>query len=115
MQISKEIFKAAIALAYMKGQTNAKFIPDFLVTRSYADKLLDELMIAAGKNEKLIASGEATKECYDCIYKQNVPGNAHIMCNNPDPDMTGNPHGIKNGWFIYPELFDLNHKYQILC
>lgn len=44
--------------------------------------------------------------CYKCVYKRNVPGNAHIKCNNPDPDMTGDPHGIRNGWYIYPMLFD---------
>ena len=42
---------------------------------------------------------ERTKinECYRCVHKRNTPGDAHIACNNPDPDMTGNPHGIKNG------------------
>lgn len=45
-------------------------------------------------------------ECYKCRYKREVAGNAHIACINPDPTMTGNPHGIKNGWFIYPILFD---------
>ena len=51
---------------------------------------------------------ERTKinECYRCVHKRNTPGDAHIACNNPDPDMTGNPHGIKNGWFWYPLLFD---------
>ncbi len=44
--------------------------------------------------------------CYKCKYKQTVPGNAHIMCTKPDPKMTGDPHGIRNGWFIYPVLFD---------
>lgn len=45
-------------------------------------------------------------ECYSCMHRENVPGNAHIKCNNPDKDMTGHPHGIKNGWFYYPILFD---------
>ena len=49
---------------------------------------------------------DMTKECYSCKHKRNVPGNAHILCANPDPEMTGDPHGIKNGWFIYPILFD---------
>ena len=45
-------------------------------------------------------------ECGKCIHKRSVPGNCHIECAKPDPDMTGDPHGIKNGWFIYPLLFD---------
>jgi hypothetical protein len=35
-----------------------------------------------------------------------VPGNCHIACSNPDMHMTGNKHGIVNGWFFYPVLFD---------
>ena len=45
-------------------------------------------------------------ECWDCRSKREVPGNAHIACATPDVDMTGNDHGIKNGWFVYPLLFD---------
>jgi len=45
-------------------------------------------------------------ECYDCRFRESVPGNAHIKCTNPDPEMVGDLHGIKNGWFIYPDLFD---------
>ena len=71
-------------------------------------------------------------KCYDCIYKRNVPGNAHIACehplitNNPVngmmlaviilaegklPDslgwtISGNRHGIEQGWFYWPQLFD---------
>ena len=46
------------------------------------------------------------KECYDCKSKREVPGNCHIQCINPDPNMIGNQYGIDKGWFIYPELFD---------
>lgn len=45
-------------------------------------------------------------ECYHCAHKRNVPGNAHIQCVKPDAEMTGNKHGIRNGWFMYPLLFD---------
>lgn len=48
----------------------------------------------------------AMSECYQCKHKRNVAGNAHIGCANPDPEMTGSEHGIKNGWFFYPFLFD---------
>ena len=45
-------------------------------------------------------------ECWSCKFKEEVPGDYHIKCINPDSEMTGNPHGIKNGWFFYPFLFD---------
>ena len=45
-------------------------------------------------------------ECWSCTHKRAVPGNAHIRCVNPDLHMTGNAHGMRNGWFFYPMLFD---------
>lgn len=45
-------------------------------------------------------------DCYKCIYRRTIPGNCHTQCANPDPKMTGNAHGIKNGWFWYPLNFD---------
>ena len=45
-------------------------------------------------------------ECYYCQHKEEVPGNAHIKCRHPDPEMTGDAYGKRNGWFIYPTLFD---------
>jgi len=45
-------------------------------------------------------------KCSSCKHKRTVPGDAHIRCANPDPDMTGYPHGIRQGWFYYPVLFD---------
>lgn len=45
-------------------------------------------------------------ECYFCKHKREVPGDAHIACANPDKEMTGDPHGIRNGWFVYPICFD---------
>ena len=49
-------------------------------------------------------------ECWDCKHKRDVPGNCHIECANPDPEMTGHEHGKKNGWFYYPRLFDPTWK-----
>lgn len=49
-------------------------------------------------------------ECWTCAHKRPIPGNAHIRCANPDPNMEGHPHGIKNGWFIYPLAFDPTWK-----
>ena len=45
-------------------------------------------------------------ECYSCKHMYKVPGNTHIGCSNPDPNMTGRRHGIEKGWFFYPLLFD---------
>lgn len=49
-------------------------------------------------------------ECWHCAHKREVAGNAHIKCSKPDPDMRGDSHGIKNGWFFYPLLFDPTWK-----
>ncbi len=59
---------------------------------------------------ELISAGMAEKECYSCRFKKSVPGNSHISCSNPDPKMTGDSHGIKNGWFMYPVFFDPSWK-----
>jgi hypothetical protein len=45
-------------------------------------------------------------DCKDCANKRNVPGDCHVQCVKPDGNMTGNQHGIRNGWFMYPLLFD---------
>lgn len=45
-------------------------------------------------------------DCYNCEFRRNVAGNRHIKCVNPDTDMTGDEHGIRRGWFMYPLLFD---------
>lgn len=53
------------------------------------------------------------RECWDCTNRYPIPGNAHIGCRKPDPDMTGHKHGIKNGWFIYPFCFDPTWKTKL--
>jgi len=45
-------------------------------------------------------------ECYSCVHKRAVTGSAHIQCLKPDADMKGYQHGINNGWFHYPSLYD---------
>ena len=67
--------------------------------------------------------------CYECVHRRSVPGDAHSSCAHPDNgdvgggDMfsalialmggakagnkvTANPHGVRNGWFMYPINFD---------
>ena len=53
-------------------------------------------------------------ECYSCVHKREVPGNAHIQCVKPDEDMQGTRHGLRNGWFFYPLLFDPTWK-EVMC
>lgn len=53
-------------------------------------------------------------ECYSCIFRRSIHGDAHSNCINPDPLMRGNAHGIKNGWFYYPLNFDPTWK-EKLC
>ena len=49
---------------------------------------------------------EESRRCYQCAHKREIPWDAHIKCAKPDPEMTGNPHGIRSGWFAYPINFD---------
>lgn len=59
------------------------------------------MLIVIAKDGPLVQNG-----CRSCKHRENVPGNAHIQCRKPDVQMTGSPHGIRNGWFLYPLLFD---------
>lgn len=49
-------------------------------------------------------------ECYHCQHMRSVEGNTHVLCVKPDVDMRGDKHGIRNGWFYYPLLFDPTWK-----
>lgn len=44
--------------------------------------------------------------CYKCVHRGEIPGNAHSSCNNHKAGAKGNPHGIKSGWFYWPLNFD---------
>ena len=51
------------------------------------------------------------KSCWKCAYRQNVPGNAHISCvydwdKSEDEPPPGKPHGVANGWYFFPALYD---------
>lgn len=45
-------------------------------------------------------------DCYKCVHRLTIPGDAHTRCNNHKADVIGNQHGIKNGWFRWPLNFD---------
>ena len=53
-------------------------------------------------------------ECWSCIHRRSIPGDAHIRCAKPDPNMKGHARGIERGWFIYPVNFDPCWK-ESLC
>jgi hypothetical protein len=94
------------------------------------------------KNLKRKAVKKAKKKadekpnCYDCMYREGVPGSAHSSCGHPEAEgektplgnlmsifasvgrvgpiigngtklgVTGDPTGVKNGWFNWPYNFD---------
>lgn len=67
----------------------------------------------------------STPNCYECKWRRNLPYDAHSACNHPliggelgmfaamftdaaqkRLNISGNAHGIKNGWFCWPISFD---------
>jgi hypothetical protein len=71
--------------------------------------VLHEVLNGRRVTQENIPPDQADKirsQCWTCKHRRSVPGNAHIECVRPDVAMTGNPHGIQKGWFMYPLLFD---------
>lgn len=51
------------------------------------------------------------KNCWNCAYKRNIPGNAHISChfNFKKAELLpplASQHGIDKGWYMFPVNFD---------
>ena len=44
--------------------------------------------------------------CHDCAHRREIPGNAHSRCNNHAAKVSGDPYGIRSGWFTWPLNFD---------
>lgn len=56
--------------------------------------------------------------CYDCIHRRNLAGDCHSACSHPKANIsflvgvgnplgiTGNAHGIRSGWFMWPMNYD---------
>lgn len=57
-----------------------------------------------------VNSNELVAECVNCTHRRSIPYDAHIQCSKPDTNMTGDIHGIRNGWFLYPLNFDPTWK-----
>jgi len=49
---------------------------------------------------------ESKPDCYKCSHRRDVVGSAHSRCNNHAAKVQGSPHGIRNGWFLWPLNFD---------
>lgn len=45
-------------------------------------------------------------DCYSCIYQKELSYSCHSECANHEAKVSANPHGIKNGWFMWPINFD---------
>ena len=44
--------------------------------------------------------------CHQCMHVRSIPGNTRVRCSKPYPQVKGNRHGIRNGWFLYPMNYD---------
>ena len=49
---------------------------------------------------------DETIDCYNCLHRFPLPGDAHSGCKNRHATVQGSQHGIKNGWFGWPFNFD---------
>lgn len=49
---------------------------------------------------------EKKPDCYKCVHRLDIPGNAHSRCNNHDAHVAANARGIRMGWFNWPLNFD---------
>ena len=45
-------------------------------------------------------------DCYKCKHRRSIPGDSQSACANKKAEVTGNPTGIKRGWFCHPFNFD---------
>lgn len=106
MEVTTKELASALIHAHMAGQVYEN--PDnepgnFEAAKDYVFKLFEP-------DKKSCNAGKASKECYECKHRMQVPGSTHSACSNPDRNMTGDNHGIKNGWFFYPVNFDPTWK-----
>ncbi len=50
---------------------------------------------------------KTTTNCYECEYKRDIPGNAHISCAFPWTKSTSKPpEAKKTQWYWFPYNFD---------
>lgn len=101
-----EKFKATIKYIHL-SINNKDEACSFLSSFSDEDKIdiihavkyiLAKIQIEKGVNMR--------NACYDCKYRNSVPGSAHSYCSNPVALAIGDEYGIKSGWFFHPLNFD---------
>ncbi len=49
--------------------------------------------------------------CFNCAYRTDIPGDAHIGCSfawekSENKPPKANEAGVKNGWYMFPLNFD---------
>lgn len=44
--------------------------------------------------------------CYHCIHRHNISGDAHSSCDKVDAKVSAREHGFRMGWFRWPFNFD---------
>lgn len=44
--------------------------------------------------------------CYNCVHRLTIPGDAHTRCNNHGANISGELYGMQQGWFNWPINFD---------
>ena len=86
-----------------------------------SDKIMALVKNVGGDSERCkkpieMASVEDKARCSVCVYKRNVPGNAHIQCafdwlkalksGHVNMLPLGNGYGIGQGWYMFPVLYD---------
>lgn len=94
------------------------------------EKLITETKSNKSGNQSCSNSAEKP-DCYQCVYRGLIPGDAHSECNHPyalEPsnriatpyflligkrpplmelmNVSGSQHGIDSGWFMWPINFD---------
>jgi hypothetical protein len=72
-----------------------------------ANETLIALLVLNVRNMQVPAAhGTCHESCSTCAHRREHFYSHHILCAKPDAKMTGDPHGIKKGWFMYPFMFD---------
>jgi hypothetical protein len=52
-------------------------------------------------------------DCYQCVYRKELPGDCHSACSNEKASVKGSTYGILMGWFAWP--FNFDPKWLVAC
>lgn len=60
---------------------------------------------------RLVDKADSRAKCWDCAYRKELPGSAHIECtrdfegtNVSPPDLVR--YGVTSGWCFFPFIYD---------